>query len=214
MAADDLVLDMIKTHSHYDTPDDTTLSSHDVPECHDFTGASHETHAHTHKEIITTLKRHTHDWTGEQINPDDWTTKISQAPDWTKPKNTNIVEYEQSSLVKTWEGDGRGEDESNEESEGSTFTRHSTGDEDGFTCHKTGEGEEDTTKHTIGREEPTYEHTGDGSQSELRTTAIGRPGVDVDDDWWDGEGRPTGERWPPLGAPDDQAEDGDSFDSW
>ncbi|KAG0717754.1 RUN domain-containing protein 1 [Chionoecetes opilio] len=80
--------------------------------------------------------------------------------------------------------------------------------------------QEGTAKRIISQESltddltSTHKYKSDGSQLELMTNASsGQAGSEADDDWWDGEGRPTGERWPPLGAPDDQAEDS-SFESW
>lgn len=231
MAADDLVLDMIKTHSRYDMPEDITLSCPDVPECPSFPRGAERSLRPVGKEVNGLFKEtKTSDWAGEKTTPGDWPTEKLETPDWTKQKNDITGNFHKKNVVGAWEPVGVRGDLSNEEGSDSRITdeedlgSHKISQEDpashrnGPTSHKIGL--EDPDSHLFGQNGITDNATaahkckGDGSQTELRTSAIGRPGVDVEDDWWDSEGRPTGERWPPLGAPDDRAEDGHSFDSW
>ena len=229
MAADDLVLDMIKTHSHYDVPEDITLSCHDVSECSDLpmgvrmTPRPVEPIKPIEKEMNGSLKdANMSDWPGEQTEPTDWPTETSETPDWSQQKSDNFADFKERALMNTWEYDnGTGRDLSTEESPDNRTT-----DEEDLRSH--GSGQKDEGNHVADQKDPVnlligqdgitdsaaFKYKGDGSQSESRTSAIGRPVVEVEDDWWDGEGRPTGERWPPLGAPDDRVEDGCSYDSW
>lgn len=173
------------------------------------------------------------DWPGEKVMPRDWPTEKSEIPDWSRQKNATVVDFQKRNFLDAWEPDGVEGDLSNEEGPGRQLTdeedlgTHRIGQE-GPSSHQNGQedpashkiGQEDSGNHMIGQDSITdnttaaHKHKGDDNQTEVRTSAIGRLGVEVEDDWWDGEGRPTGERWPPLGAPDDQAEDGGSFDSW
>lgn len=215
MAADDLVLDMIKTHSRYDAPEDLTLSCPDVPDGPDFTRGVRGGPRYTNGE-------------------DDRPLKEADVDDWPKEKNRN-VEAERRACMNAWESDGLGSDLKGQDSLGSLLSdqqqphKHMIGQEDPdskMVCHK------QLGSHTIdrdlsdmiGEDEMMHDKTSsaiiahkcksDGSLSDAGTSGAGRVGVEAEDDWWDGEGRPTGERWPPLGAPDDQEEDGSSFDSW
>lgn len=228
MAADDLVLDMIKTHSRYDVPEDITLSCHDVPECSDFARGIRRSSRPVEpvkpieKEVNGSLKdANSSDWPGEQTEQTDWPTESSEIPDWSKQKIDSFADFKERAFLDTWEYEGTRCNLSNEES-----TDNRTTDEEELNSHGTSQkdpgnhvsDQKDPANHLIGQDATTDNATlkfkGDGSQSELRTSGIGRPVVEVEDDWWDGEGRPTGERWPPLGASDDRVEDGCSYDSW
>lgn len=228
MAADDLVLDMIKTHSRYDMPEDITISCHDVPECSGFprgimrSSRPVEPIKPIEKEVNGSLKdANMSDWPGEQTEPTDWPTEKSEIPDWSEPKNGNFADFKETAFLDTWECNGTRCNLSNEESPDNRTTDDEELSSRGIGQKDPGNNvtdQKDPGNHLIGQDTITdnaaLKYKGDGSQSELRTSAIGRPVVEVEDDWWDGEGQPTGERWPPLGAPDDRAEDGCSYDSW
>lgn len=215
MAADDLVLDMIKTHSRYDMPEDLPLPCPDVPDCPDFTrggrgGSRYSKEAdRPQKEVDFTV--------------------------WPNQNNRNM-DAERRTCLNAWEPDGVGDDVKGQDSLSSHLSdqqetnKHVISQEDpdskriGQKHQGSGViGGDDLSCDMIGEDGMTLDKTSttvahkcksDGSLSDGGLTGAGRVGVEAEDDWWDGEGRPTGERWPPLGAPDDQEEDGSCYDSW
>lgn len=209
MAADDLVLDMIKTHSRYDVPEDLTLSCSDVPDQPDFSGGL----------------RGGPRYAGEA----DRSLKEADLADWPRQKNRDM-DAEKRTCVDAWEPDGLGSELNGQDSQ----DNHFSGQQEPY---KHVIGQENSDYKMIGQKHPgssavgqedlgsgmiddttttttSLKYKSDASLSDVGMSGAGRAGVEVEDDWWDGEGRPTGERWPPLGAPDDQEEDGSSYDSW
>lgn len=209
MAADDLVLDMIKTHSRYDMPEDLNLSCSDVPEHSDFTGGTRGGPRY--------------------VDEADGSLKEADKIDWPKHRNRN-VNPERRTCLEAWESDGLKSELKDQDSLGSHFSdQHdqnkqviSQEDPDSKIIGQKHLGSnvlgqedlgndmisEDGKIHDICMTTVAHKYKSDGSLSDMGMSVAG------EDDWWDGEGHPAGERWPPLGAPDDQEEDGTSYDSW
>lgn len=216
MAADDLVLDMIKTHSRYDVPEDLPLSCPDVPDHPDFTRGG----------------RGGSRYADEPDRP----LKEADLTDWPN-QNNRKMDAERRTCLNAWDPDGLGGDMKDQGSLGSNLNdqqetnKHVIGQEDPdskMICGKhlgshvidrydlssDGIGEDGMTLDKTSTSTAAHKCKSDGSLSDGGLSGAGRVGMEAEDDWWDGEGRPTGERWPPLGAPDDQEEDGSCYDSW
>lgn len=218
MAADDLVLDMIKTHSRYDVPEDLTLSCSDVPDHPDFTRGMRSSARY-----------------GDET---DGPLKEADMADWPK-QGTRNMDAEKRICLDAWEpkpnglgGDLKGQDsldnhfsdqqEANKNAVDQGNPDSKMPDQKHAGSHrgiqeKRGSNimdDDDLNHDTTSTITVAHKYKSECSLSDVGMSAAGRIGMEADDDWWDGEERPTGERWPPLGAPDDQEEDRSSYDSW